>query len=256
MTKLLSIFKRKKTLEERVKDIQNGNEEDKNDLIEEYIPFIKKVISNQLGQYVEIENNDEFSIGLIAFNEAIGKYDEKRGNFLTFAAMVIKSRIIDQLRSKARGPKEVYISQLKCDDEDDNYHENVMAIDGFEGRIEIRSDIDTLIKDMGGYGISLEDLIKEAPKHKDTRIIAISIGRYIFENDYLKEKFLKTKNLPTSDLMRELCISKKVIQRSRKFIIAIVLILESDLDTLKEYIFYNEGRELNDIQRNYNRNLS
>ncbi|WP_315122206.1 RNA polymerase sigma-I factor [uncultured Clostridium sp.] len=256
MTKLLDIFKRKRTLEERVKDIQKGNEEDKNDLIEEYIPFIKKVISSQLGQYVEIENNDDFSIGLIAFNEAIEKYDEKRGNFLTFASVVIKSRLIDQLRSRARRPKEVYISQLKCDDEDDDYHENVMAMDGFEGRIETRFDIATLIEDMKEYGISLEDLIKEAPKHKDTRIIAISIGRYIFENDHLKEKFLKTKNLPTSDLMRELCISKKVIQRSRKFIIAIVLILESDLDTLKEYIFYSEGRELNDIQGHYNRNLS
>ncbi|GAA0720684.1 RNA polymerase sigma factor SigI [Clostridium malenominatum] len=248
MTKLLNIFKKKKTLEERVKDIQKGDERDKNNLIEEYIPFIKKVVSNQLGQYIEIENNDGFSIGLMAFNEAIEKYDEKRGNFLTFASVVIKSRLIDQFRSGAKRPSEVYISELEC--------ENTMATESFEKRVETRLDIATLVENMKEYGVSLEDLIKEAPKHKDTRIIAINIGKYIFENNYLKEKFLKTKNLPTIDIMKELCVSKKVIQRSRKFIIAIILILNSDLDTLKEYISYSERRELNDLQGQYNRDLS
>lgn len=255
MVRLLNIFNREQTLEERVKDIQKGNEGDKNSLIEEYIPFIKKVLSNELGQYVEIENNDAFSVGLIAFNEAIEKYDEKRGNFLTFASMVIKSRLIDHRRSEARKPKEVCISELKCDDESYGYNENIIAIDSFEKRVEIRFDIALLVKEMKGYGVSLEELIKESPKHKDTRIVAISIGKYIFEKDYLKEKFLKTKNLPVSDLMRELCVSKKVIQRSRKFIIAIVLILNSDLDTLKEYIFYSEGCEMSDLQRHCDRDL-
>jgi len=240
VTKLLNIFKKKKTLEERVKDIQNGNEDDRNNLIEEYIPFIKKILSNQLGKYIEVENNDAFSIGLIAFNEAIEKYDEKRGNFLTFASMVIKSRLIDQLRSESRRSKEVYISQLKSDDEDDNYTENIMAIEGFEAGIETRLDMATLVENMKDFDVSLEDLINHAPKHRDTRITAISIGKYVFENAHLREKFLKTKNLPTSDLMRDLKVSKKVVQRSRKFIIAIILILNSDLDTLKEYISHNE----------------
>ncbi|QUH19209.1 RNA polymerase sigma factor SigI [Alkaliphilus sp. B6464] len=240
MTKLLNIFKKKKTLEERVKDIQNGNEDDRNNLIEEYIPFIKKILSNQLGKYIEVENNDAFSIGLIAFNEAIEKYDEKRGNFLTFASMVIKSRLIDQLRSESRRSKEVYINQLKSDDEDDNYTENIMAIEGFEAGIETRLDMATLVENMKDFDVSLEDLINHAPKHRDTRITAISIGRYVFENVHLREKFLKTKNLPTGDLMRDLKVSKKVVQRSRKFIIAIIVILNSDLDTLKEYISHNE----------------
>lgn len=244
MTKLLNFFQKKKTLEERVNDIQNGNEEDRNSLIEEYIPFIKKVLSNQLGRYIEEENNDAFSVGLIAFNEAIEKYDEKRGNFLTFASVVIKNRMIDQLRSDSRRSKEVYISQLGSDDEeDDNYTENIMAIKGFEAEIETKLDIADLIENMKHFDISLEDLINKAPKHRDTRITAINIGKYVFENIELRERFLKTKNLPTNDLIRDLNISRKVIQRSRLFIIAIILILNSDLDTLKEYIFHNERGE-------------
>ncbi len=245
MTKLLSIFKKKKTLEERVKDIQSGNEEDRNNLIQEYMPFIKKVLSNQLKRYIEAED-EAFSIGLVAFNEAIEKYNEKKGNFLTFSSMVIKSRMIDQLRSDSRRSNEVYISQLQSDDDNDNYNyaESIMAIEGFESEIETKLDIKTLVHNMQEYGVSLKDLVNNGPKHKDTRDKAIDIGTYVFENLHLKEKFLKTKNLPTGQLMKDLNISKKVVQRSRKFIIAIILILDSDLDTLKEYISHDERREI------------
>jgi len=245
LTKLLKLFNRKETLEERVKRIQDGDEDDKNNLIQEYIPFIKKVISNQIRSYVQVENDDSFSTGLIAFNEAIEKYNENKGNFLTFASIVIKSRLIDQLRKDSRRCKEVLTSQLQ--DEDEAYPENIIAVDSFEAKLETKLDFAALVKNMKDFGVSLHDLINEAPKHEDTRIMAIKIGNHVFENRELCEKLLRTKNLPTSDIMRDLKTSKKVIQRSRKFIIAVILILESDLDTLKEYISDNERREKYDL---------
>lgn len=240
MTKLLNIFNWKKTLEERVKDIQQGDEDDKNNLIQEYIPFIKKVLVNQLGSYIQVENDDSFSIGLIAFNEAIEKYDEDRGNFLTFASMVIKSRLIDQLRKESRRSKEVFISQLQKEDDKDYYTKDVMGVEGFEAGIETKLDFASLVHNMKDFGVSLDDLIKEAPKHQDTRKIAIEIGRHVFEDSRLCERFLRTGNLPTNDIIRDLNVSRKVVQRSRKFIIAIILILNSDLDTLKGYISSSE----------------
>lgn len=240
MTKLLNIFNWKKTLEERVKDIQQGDEDDKNNLIQEYIPFIKKVLVNQLGSYIQVENDDSFSIGLIAFNEAIEKYDEDRGNFLTFASVVIKSRLIDQFRKESRRSKEVSISQLQREDDEGHYTENIMVVEGFESGIETKLDLASLVHNMKDFGVSLDDLIKEAPKHQDTRKIAIEIGRHVFENRGLCERFLRTGNLPTNEIIRDLDLSRKVVQRSRKFIIAIILILNSDLDTLKGYISSTE----------------
>jgi len=243
VTKLLNIFKKNKTLEERVKDIQQGNEDDKNNLIQEYIPFVKKVISNQLRSYVQVENDDSFSTGLIAFNEAIEKYNENKGNFLTFASIVIKSRLIDQLRKDSKRCNEVLTSQIQ----DEDYPDNLIAVDSFESKLETKLDIASLIHNMKDFGVSLDDLIHEAPKHEDTRLMAIKIGKHVFENRELCEKLLRTKNLPTSDIMRNLETSKKVIQRSRKFIIAIILILESDLDTLKKYISDDERRQKYDL---------
>jgi len=245
VARLLNIFNKKQTLEERVKCIQDGYQQDKNNLIQEYIPFIKKVISNQLGSYVQVENDDTYSIGLIAFNEAIEKYKEEKGNFLTFASIVIKSRLIDQLRKDSKRSKEILESQLQA--KDAAYSENIIAEDGFETKIETKLDLAALVHNMKDFGVSLDDLIQEAPKHEDTRKMAIKIGKHVFENKELCEKLLKTKNLPTGDIIRDLKTSKKVIQRSRKFIIAIILILESDLDTLKKYISSDERREKCDI---------
>lgn len=240
MTKLLNIFNGKKTLEERVKNIQQGDRDDRNNLIQEYIPFIKKVLVNQLGSYIQIENDDSFSVGLIAFNEAIEKYDENRGNFLTFASMVIKSRLIDQLRKRSRKSKEVFMSQLQREDDEDYYTKDIMGIEGFEAGIETKLDFASLVHNMKDFGVSLDDLIQEAPKHQDTRKIAIEIGKHVFENRSLCERFLSTGNLPTNDIIQDLNVSRKVVQRSRKFIIAIILILNSNLDTLKGYISSSE----------------
>ena len=44
---------------------------DINELIEEYIPFIIKTISKFTNRYVSIENDEEFSIGLVGFYEAV-----------------------------------------------------------------------------------------------------------------------------------------------------------------------------------------
>ena len=52
---------------------------DINELIEEYIPFIIKTISKFTNRYVSIENDEEFSIGLFGFYEAIQKYNNDRG---------------------------------------------------------------------------------------------------------------------------------------------------------------------------------
>ncbi|WP_034328119.1 RNA polymerase sigma-I factor [Alkaliphilus transvaalensis] len=242
MRNILKLLKGKQSLEDRVSMIQQGNEIEKNRLIEEYIPFIQKNISQQVGKYVDIKNDDIYSVGLMAFNEAIDKYNKEKGSFLSFAAIVIRSRIIDQLRKESKGLKEVYISQFSFE-EDESSLDQFTAVESFENQLEIKMDMATLIKQMEAFGVTLDDLLREAPKHLDTRIKAVEIGRYVYGQKDLKAKLMKTHNLPVTDLIRDLQVSKKILQRSRKFIIAVILILDSNLDTLKGYISQVEGRQ-------------
>jgi len=47
-------------------------------------------------RHVEPENSEEYSVALLAFNEAINAYDEeKHSNFLVFSEQVINRRLID-----------------------------------------------------------------------------------------------------------------------------------------------------------------
>lgn len=234
VTRLLRFFQKKQTFEDRIKDIQGGNKEERNSLIKEYIPFIQKTASQQLNKYIEIENNDTYSISLIAFNEAIDKYNPARGSFLSFASMVIKSRIIDELRKENRSSN-VILTSFSGNEGSEEQLETV-AVESFEGRLEAEEDLKLLVKRMAGFNVTLEDLVNESPKHIDTRLMAIKIARHIFESEELRERLLRTQNLPSSELIAQLKVSNKILQRSRKFIIAIVLILDSNLDTMKYYI--------------------
>ena len=69
---------RKPKIEDIVCNIQN-NEEDKEAFIVQYQPFIRKSISSVCRRYIT-EQDDEYSIGLFAFNEAIEQYSYKREN--------------------------------------------------------------------------------------------------------------------------------------------------------------------------------
>ncbi|WP_091538992.1 RNA polymerase sigma-I factor [Alkaliphilus peptidifermentans] len=242
MTKLLKqLLKKEKTLEERIRLIQSGDQAERNRLIKEYIPFIQKNTSKQLGKYVDMNNDDLYSVGLMAFNEALDKFNEEKGSFLSFASMVIKSRIVDQLRKDSKNSKEVYLSQYS-NEENNNFAEDLVAVDSFEASIEAKLDMEQLVKEMNRFGVTLDDLINQSPKHFDTRLKAIEISRFVYESKSLKEKLMRTYNLPVTDIIAELHISKKVIQRSRKFIIALVLIQDSNLDTMKHYISQIERR--------------
>jgi len=246
VTKLLNLLKGKNGLEDRVKKIQEGNIQERNSLIKEYIPFIQKNTSSQMGEYVNKED-DIYSIGLMAFNEAIDKYNHDRGSFLTFAAIVIRSRTVDYQRKLGRFDREVHFSEFNSNEDDNTAANNLMAVDSFETTIETKMDMVRLVSEMKDFDVTLNDLIKESPKHLDTRIKAVEIARYIYNNPELKDKFIKNRQLPVTDIIGALHISKKTIQRSRKFIIAMVLILHSNLDTLKQYINDIERRGQNEI---------
>jgi RNA polymerase sigma factor len=89
------------TINERVERIRFLKEE-KNDFIQDYKPFIAATVEKCVGRYVVYGQDDELSIGLMAFEEAMNHYDAGKGNFLSFAQNVIKRRIIDYYRKEKK----------------------------------------------------------------------------------------------------------------------------------------------------------
>ena len=83
-----------------LKDLNMGEYSDIDSLIEKHMPFIIKSISDTTGRYVSYENDEEISVGLLAVNQAIERYDNDKGHFLSFAKLVISSRIKNYLKSE------------------------------------------------------------------------------------------------------------------------------------------------------------
>nr|WP_244262585.1 RNA polymerase sigma factor SigI [Thermoanaerobacter siderophilus] len=190
-------------------------------LIEEYTPFIIKQLSLFTNKYIDEKNSDELSIGLIAFNEAIDSFDDTKGSFLSFSSLLIKRRLIDFLRQNQQNtiPLELYVEK-STDYEAENR------------KLEMISFVNLLSL----YNITLDDLVKQSPKHADTRKIATKIAYTICENRGLLEYLKSKKNLPIKDLVNILKVSRKTIEKHRKYIIALVIIISEDLPLLKQYI--------------------
>jgi RNA polymerase sigma factor len=226
-----------------IRKIKSGDTDLKEEFIKDNIVYITKLVSNIVGSYIDNKNSEEFSIGLLAFNEAIDTYDYKRnGDFYKYSYMVIKHRIIDNARKNKRHENNLLFSSIEDNYDFSNKYMVSNSHYQFE-KVELAEEIDHFEKSLLDYEISLGDLVSSSPKHRDSRMLSIKIARVLAEDDELYQKMIRKKCIPLSDLLKKIQISKKTVVRNRKFIIAVSLILRSRLDDLKEFVVNTEKRE-------------
>ena len=71
-----------------------GDMREADELIRTYMPFIRTETAKWLKRPPQEGRDDELSIAMIAFHEAVQGYSRVRGSFLKYAALTIKSRLI------------------------------------------------------------------------------------------------------------------------------------------------------------------
>ena len=205
------------------------------EFIEKHIPFIISCISKFTGRYVSIENDDEYSIGMMAFVEAIEKYKESRGDFYAFSRLVIESRLKNFFEKENKHIKNKSIEDYKERGTDlvDNLENHDK--DGLNREFTI-NEIKKLKEEIDDFGFGFEELVNEAPKHKDTREKAIDISeKSSREKDITDFMFVK-KRLPIKNMSDRFDVSEKVIRKSKLFIITVIIILFRGYRNLKLWI--------------------
>ncbi|MDD9147404.1 RNA polymerase sigma-I factor [Sporolactobacillus sp. CQH2019] len=229
-------------LEKNIFKVQQGDEPLRNFIIESYQPFIKKVVSKVCNRFID-QSMDEFSVGMVAFNEAINQYQKGQGSkFLTFADMVIRRRIIDFIRKESRQMRNIYLDQTEPGDEngmEESFVEQRAAIDYYEEKCQINErmeQIDSYQQLLLKYGITFDVLSKHCPKHADARENAKIAAKKLVEHKALVQFLKKKKQLPIKDLLQFVSCSRKTIERNRKYIIALALIYIGGFSALKSYI--------------------
>jgi RNA polymerase sigma factor len=238
-TLLRSLFKKTKEsdIEQVVAQLQNGDAQRLNDFIEQYKPFIATKVSEVSKRKIKPECDDEFSIGLMAFNEAIEKYTPDKGSrFLSFASLVIKRRIIDHIR------KEKKIGTYSLDDREEdmeNPYEVKATNEQYQRQIEAeqrKEEIFHYAERLKEFGITMLDLTEQSPKHRDARETCFHIAKTIVEHEHLKQQLFDKKKLPIKDVCDLVHVSRKTIERNRKYLIALAVLLSGDYTYLKEYV--------------------
>lgn len=229
----------RKSLEERVENAKKKQLE-LNELIQEYKPFIASVLQKRTGKYLSYGYDDELTIGMMAFKEAIEGYDKSKGKFLSFAKQVITLRSIDYYR-KNKKLKDVIYLQGNYEIENGDIGDVILnrSIEEYEYKNinEMRRlEILEYKKELKEWGIEFVELVKASPKHKRLKKSYKDIAQFIVKDEDILNKIITTRRLPLKEIENSMLINRKKLERGRIYIIALVIVTIGDYELLQEYI--------------------
>lgn len=218
---------------------KNGDELVREEFIENHKPFIVKISSNVCKHYLTWGHDGELSIALVAFNEAIDKYEPNDGaSFYGFAKTVITRRLIDYFRKESK--HQLLLLTPAESDNDALYDYDAEASLGMYKKEKQNYDFAETVKGyvlvLTEYGITLEDLVQVSPKHRDSKATLYRVAQELCARSNLLQYLIKNKCLPLKELEFITGIKRKVLERGRKYLIATVLILSvPEFKSLKSF---------------------
>jgi len=206
-------------------DLQKNTHSDAcKNFILEHKPFILSTISARLNRYIRSENEEVFSIGLSAFLESIEKFDPDKGQFYSFAKLVIDRRVINYIRGNEKHIHEdIDTIQIK---------DNSVSL---EEQFLLKEELKSFEKKLEFFGITVDELVESSPLHYDTRERAITIGEKTSHEKDLVDHLYRSKRLPVTKMCQRFMITRKVIYGSKNFIISVIVVFHEKLDLIKRW---------------------
>ena len=208
------------------------------ELIKEYMPFIKSETSKFLHR-VPTYDDDELSISMIAFHEAIRSYSRTRGSFLKYASVIIKNRLIDYARKEQKQNGVLSIEMLGEEHEtsvENNMPDEKDEIAEYEMRDATKFEIVELVRQMEPFGVSLSDVADNCPKQQKTIKACADAIEYAKQHPELLDEFLRTKRLPMAELTKGSGAERKTLERHRKYLVALLLIYTNGYEIIRGHI--------------------
>lgn len=212
------------------------------EIIRSYINFIKARASEAAGKSVT-DDDDIFSVAMIAFNEAIDAYKKDNGKFLSFSSIVIRNKVLNHMRSEQRHRRIIPFSSLSSQDKDGK----TVEFDISDERAQISDasiELQAVTKELERINISFFELPKASPKSNKTKTACRTVIQYIMSQPILAEEIKSRGILPSKLIKDKLKVNNKVLERHRKYIISAVVILSGEYEILSEYLsFIKEGEQ-------------
>jgi RNA polymerase sigma factor len=215
-----------------------------NQLIEQHEFFILKSASAVTHHYVT-KSDDEWSIALIAFVQAVHDYNLEKGNFIRFAKLVMTRRLVDYIRGKGRHSAEVSVDPIVFDTDSTDDCETDLSIQlavaeqvSQKDNTSIQLEISAVNDIFSNYGFSFFDLTDCSPHASKTKLACAKAIRFMMQQPLLLGELRKSKQLPIKIIEKNEKIPRKMLERHRKYIIAAIEILSGEYPNLAEYLRY------------------
>ena len=208
-------------------------------LIERYLPFIRAEAAKFL-QRPPTDSDDELSIAMIAFHEAVCGYDKGRGAFLPYAATLIRSRLIDYDRKERRHRGSVSLDAPRGEEEDGSLLDTLADPSDHSGDLITREatahEIRELSEQMEGFGVSLADVADNCPRQQRTLDACRAAMTYAKSRPDLLDQLVRTGKLPLSELAQGSGVERKTLERHRKYLMALLLICTNGYEIIRGHL--------------------
>lgn len=222
-------------------------------LISQRENFILKCASAAARSYIS-RSDDEWPIALAAFTEAVNNYSADKGSFLNYAELFIRKRIIEYIGGKSRFAPEtwsmlqpVHGSEINQDlanshsfDVSESSDDSEVAVVSVESNEDnsLKLEIYLINEILFGHGFSFMDLTDCSPKSKKEKILCAKAVAFMINNPILTSKMKIKRELPLNLIVRNTKVSRKFLEKHRKYIVAAVEIMSGEYANISRYMGY------------------
>lgn len=227
-------------VEWRVEQVQmTGSPEERNDLLQDLEPQVLKIAS-KISKRLITKHDDEYAVALEGLNEAITKYNpNQKSAFMSFAYLVIHGRLVDYFRQQKKHANQVSLSN-SYSPEDESHHPGVIArsFENFreEELAQMRQlEISIFTQALEKHGITMNELIKKSPKHRDTRENLFQVAKTLISDKSLLRDFYARKRLK-KEVVDQLGLHRRTLSRHRVYLTALTILYVEDLPLMREYL--------------------
>lgn len=204
--------------------------------------FIRHVASQACFRSLEWGRDEELSEALIAFNEAIDQFAVNKGvPFLAYARVLMKRRLIDYHRKQKHLQQALSIDQEEIGRSVD-VHLGLEEFREREQNLERAAEIQQFSKALAVFQLTFQDLVKASPKHRDSRKTLLRVARELALDPELWLQVEQKGKIPMQALALKTQVHLKVLERGRKYILAVALLIANQFDYvyLREYVLPQE----------------
>lgn len=210
-------------------------------LLRQYLPFIKSETAKFIHRAPEEGRDDELSIAMFAFHEAVMRYSRGKGAFLRFASMMIKNRLIDYYRKEKHSEGLISLDAAVADGEESRslYERIDLGNDEIEEihmRQAAKAEITEFAACLASYGLSLSDIADNCPRQERTLMACHRALDCARKNPEILEAVERGGKLPMALLTERSGVERKTLERHRKYMMAIILAYTNGYEIIRGHL--------------------